>query len=103
MGLTLKQVGAKLSPGRYGDGAGLYLQVGPTGTKSWLFRYEFNQRERYMGLGPLHTVDLVDAREQARKARRQILDGVDPLDASTSEKAARALEAAKSMQFADAA
>jgi integrase len=103
MGLTLKQVGAKLSPGRYGDGAGLYLQVGPTGTKSWLFRYEFNQRERYMGLGPLHTVDLADAREQARKARRQILDGVDPLDARTSEKAARALEAAKSMTFADAA
>ena len=26
-------------PGRYGDGHGLWLHVGPTGTKSWVLRY----------------------------------------------------------------
>ena len=26
-------------PGRYCDGAGLYLQISPKGTKSWIFRY----------------------------------------------------------------
>jgi hypothetical protein len=29
----------KLKPGRHSDGGGLYLNVGPTGTKSWLFMW----------------------------------------------------------------
>ncbi|MCP3462649.1 Arm DNA-binding domain-containing protein [Bradyrhizobium sp. CCGUVB23] len=41
--------------------------------------YERNGRERWMGLGPLHTVSLQEARERARKARGQLLDGIDPL------------------------
>lgn len=68
-------------PRRYGDGNGLYLQVTPAGTKSWLFRYEKAGRERRLGLGPLHTVFLKEARERARKARLQILDGIDPIEA----------------------
>jgi hypothetical protein len=58
------------------DGGGLWLQVsiGKAGqvNKSWLFRYAVAgtkisktgreyRRERIMGLGPLHTVSLVDA------------------------------------------
>ena len=42
----------KMTPGRYGDGGGLYLLVGPTGSKSWVFRYKVNRVERAMGLGP---------------------------------------------------
>jgi integrase len=36
-----------------------------------------------------------EARERARKARLQILDGIDPIDTRRAEKAARALAAAK--------
>src|SRR5437016_26647 len=68
MSLTIKQVASELSPGRYGDGGGLYLQVGPSGTKSWLFRYEQAGRDRYMGLGSINTFNLAEARERARKA-----------------------------------
>ena len=32
-----------------------------------------------MGLGPLHTIGLADARERAGAARKLRLDGVDPL------------------------
>ena len=90
-------------PGRYGDGHGLCLQITPSGVKSWLLRYERNGRERWMGLGPLHTVSLQEARERARRARGQLLDGIDPLDARKAEHARRALDAAKTMNFEGAA
>jgi hypothetical protein len=47
------------------DGNGLYLQTTAAGVKSWLFRYTRQGRARYMGLGPLHTVGLADARTRA--------------------------------------
>ena len=56
-----------------------------------------------MGLGPLHTVSLQEARERARKARGQLLDGIDPLEARKTEHTRRALEAAKTITFEDAA
>ena len=36
MALTAKQVAKLTEPGRYRDGGGLYLQVTPTGARSWL-------------------------------------------------------------------
>ena len=52
-GTDQKQVVKLTEPGRYGDGRGLYLQVTPTGARSWLLRYERGGRERAMGLGPV--------------------------------------------------
>jgi hypothetical protein len=113
MALTAKRI-ARAKPGkrksdgepvgrRYGDGNGLYLQVNKDGVKSWLLRYERDGRERFMGLGPLHTITLVEARERARKPRLSLLDGIDPLEARATERAARAVAAARSITFAEAA
>jgi len=60
--LTSDFVAAVAQPGRYPDGGGLYLQVGPTGSKSWLLRYMSAGKSREMGLGPLSTVTLAEAR-----------------------------------------
>src|SRR5258705_10919094 len=98
--LTAKKVEKAKAAGRYGDGHGLCLQVTPAGVKSWLLRYERGGRERFMGLGPLHTVSLKEARERARKARQQLLDGIDPLDQRKAERAQHALDAAKLITFA---
>jgi integrase len=111
MALTVKRIARLLkTAGRYSDGHGLYLQVPQAGQKkprgsraSWLFRYERDGRERWMGLGPLHTYSLDEARERARKARQQIKDGIDPLDARRAERSARALTAAKALSFEQAA
>jgi integrase len=114
MGLTVKRI-AKLvnskEAGRYGDGGGLYLQVPPRGEKmprnkpsaSWLFRYERDGKERWMGLGALNTFSLDEARERARKARQQLQDGIDPLEALRDVRAKRALDAAKALTFEQAA
>lgn len=69
-------------PGRYGDGDGLYLEVGDDGSKRWLFRFQLHGRRRDMGLGAL-TKDngLTDAREVARAARGKIAKGIDPIEA----------------------
>jgi hypothetical protein len=79
-------------PGLYSDGAGLYLQVGPAGNKSWIFRYALRGREHHHGLGALHTVTLQEARESALHCRRLLLTGVDPIETKQAEKAAHALK-----------
>src|SRR5213082_1585520 len=66
--------------GLYGDGGGLFLQVSPAGTKSWIFRYKEAGKLRVMGLGALHTISLADAREKARECRKQRLEGKDPIE-----------------------
>jgi hypothetical protein len=53
-----------------------------------------NGRAREMGLGPLHTIGLGEARKRAAAARRLRLDGIDPLDARRAAKAHRAAEEA---------
>jgi hypothetical protein len=86
-------------PGLYGDGGGLYLQITATGVKSWLFRYMRDGKARGMGLGPLHTIGLADARTRALDCRRQLFDGIDPIDARDADRAAKQVATANSMTF----
>jgi integrase len=90
-------------PGLYGDGGGLWLHVGPSGGKSWLYRFMLDGRAREMGLGPLHTIGLAEARERARAARRLCLDGIDPIDRKHADRDARRLAAASAVSFKDCA
>ncbi|MGE0714319.1 MAG: tyrosine-type recombinase/integrase [Alphaproteobacteria bacterium] len=70
-------------PVRFGDGDGLYLQVAPGDTKSWLFRYTLKGHAREMGLGPVGEpptgVPLAAARALAREAKALTLEGKDPI------------------------
>lgn len=77
--LTAKTVKALKEPGRYGDGDGLYLEVGRTGSKSWILRVTVLGRRRDIGLGGVSWVPLAEAREKARALRKIAKDGGDPL------------------------
>jgi integrase len=90
-------------PGLYPDGAGLYLRVGPTGAKAWVYRYRRDGRLHDLGLGALHTIGLAAARQRAQKCREQRLDGIDPLEAKRAGRAAARLEAARALTFVDCA
>jgi len=46
---------------------------------------------------------LEEARERARKARKQLADGIDPVEAKKAARAAQALEEAKAISFKEAA
>lgn len=91
---------ARAGPGMHCDGGGLYLQVDPrTGVKSWTFRYRVGPVLRNMGLGPLHTVTLAEARDKALAARKQRLDGIDPIEAKRAKRREAQLEVARAMTF----
>jgi integrase len=92
-----------MPPGLYPDGAGLYLQVAKGGSKSWLFRFMIDRRERMMGLGSVLTTSLAEAREKALQARKLAVDGIDPIDAKHASRAAARAARAKAMTFADCA
>jgi integrase len=101
--LTAKKVERVKEPGRYFDGHGLYLQVVNANNKSWLLRFERDGRERWFGIGPVHTVTLKEARERARNARLLLLDGVDPIEHRKAQRAAVAAAKAKALTFREAA
>jgi integrase len=96
--------------GLYADGGGLHLQVtlGVDGSinKSWLFRFSIRdaskrrgRRERWMGMGSIGTVSLVDARAAALDARKLCASGIDPIEARRTARAAVEVAQAKAKTF----
>jgi integrase len=79
--------------GWHNDGGGLYLRVEDKARKWWVYRYGAGGK-RYHGLGPLHTIGLAEAREQARVCRQMRLRGEDPIAAGKARRAAMAQQAA---------
>lgn len=90
-------------PGYYGDGGGLVLQVSPSGSKSWLFRFNLAGRRHEMGLGGLNAVSLAEARNRARECRSQLQLGQDPLHARDAERIDTRLKASRVLTFAQCA
>jgi integrase len=97
---------AKCPPGKrarfLSDGGGLYLRIGSSGSRSWIFRYMIAGKSHDMGLGPLHTVSLAEARSAARAQRSLRHAGQDPIEARSASRLARRAKAAKTQTFADA-
>jgi hypothetical protein len=56
-------------------------------------------RPREMGLGPVNTIPLVEARKRAAECRRMRLDRIDPIEARRAKHGQRKLEAARGMTF----
>jgi integrase len=101
--LTALKVARASEPGMYADGGGLYLQVVAGGGKSWIYRFMLNGRSREMGLGPLHTFGLAEARLKAADCRRLRHEGVDPIDARKAQRDELRLVAARERTFDDCA
>jgi hypothetical protein len=114
--LTALSVSRAKKRGYLADGGGLYLQISPSGAKSWVFRYRNRNapvvrkgprkgkaRDKGLlcetGLGPVHTVSLAKARERAREYRNLLLDGIDPIAEREAGQLRAKLEAARSMTF----
>jgi integrase len=103
MNLTARRVQTETTPGSHGDGGGLYLQIAPGGSKSWVFRYQRSGRRRELGLGGVAAVSLAEARELATDARRMLARGRDPIEAKRTERAKADIAAATAITFQQAA
>lgn len=97
--LTAIKVANLKAKGLHLDGDGLYLRITAGGTKSWMFRFARDGTTHDMGLGPLSTVPLARARELAAEARRQRLEGVDPIEARKARRATTRLAEARGTTF----
>jgi integrase len=93
----------RLPAGMHGDGGNLWLQVTPSGARTWVFRFRHAGKARAMGLGPLHTVSLAEARAKARAMRQLLLDGLDPINTRNAKRAGELVAAAKMLTFQDCA
>src|SRR5712672_2419376 len=102
--LSAREVATIKKPGIHFDGHGLALRVGPTGAKSWIFRYTGPDGKRHdLGLGPTHTVSLAEARELALQARKIRREDKDPLAEKREARQRHRVSAAKTVTFAEAA
>src|SRR5262249_6132373 len=85
-----------------GGTRGLYLAVESKTSAHWALRFQVDHRPRLMALGSAREFSLKEARERANLARQQLADGVDPLEARRSDKAARKAAAATKLTFKEA-
>lgn len=78
---------------RMSDGAGLYIEISPTGGKYWRLRYRFGEKQKLLAIGVYPEVTLSEARAKRDEARRMLRDGVDPSAAKRAGKRQAKLDA----------
>lgn len=66
---------------RVADWGGLCLEIAPSGSKLWRYRYRYDGMARMMSLGRWNEVTLAEARELHRSARKTLATGLDPVSA----------------------
>ena len=84
--LTVAALRRLTKPGLYHDGATLYLNVGPGGSRSWIQRVSIGGKRRDLGLGGWPVISLAMARSRAFDNRRTIAEGRDPLAEKRKER-----------------
>lgn len=74
--------------------AGLYLQIHPSGVKSWAYRYRFAGKSRKLTIGTACTekgvevIGIGDARDIADEARVSVAKRVDPIEVEREKRRA---------------
>ena len=90
--LTVKGIAASKSI-KLRDGGGLWLVTKGNG-RYWILDYRFAGKRREMGIGPLHTIGLGEARQRAEGARALLRRGIDPIAHRAVEACARTVSGA---------
>lgn len=74
---------------RLPDANGLCLEVTPTGSKLWRYRYRFNGTPKMLALGKYPAVTLLEARQKRDTARKLLTEGTDPGEQKKATKQAQ--------------
>lgn len=82
---TIRNAKPSTKPYKLSDSHGLYIEIRPTGSKLWRYRYKLAGKEYLFALGeftdkgdPNH-LGLADARDERKKARELVKQGIHPL------------------------
>lgn len=85
-----------------GNPPGLYLCVKGQ-SRTWILRYMSQGRRRELSLGRVDEIPLAQAREDARKVRARIREGIDPVEERRAAKVNAIVARAKRITFAECA
>ncbi len=96
MALTALQI-KHAKEGMHADGSGLYLRVQASGAKSWIFRFQLNNKRREMGIGTLAAKPAPEARSEAAQLAAMIRNGIDPIEDRKAKAELVALESQKTV------
>jgi integrase len=83
------------------DERGLYLEVHPSGSKLWRYKYSHLGKDKRIALGRYPEVSLAEARRKRDDARQKLNEGIDPLAERKREKLVAIYKAANT--FGDVA
>jgi integrase len=68
------------------DEKNLYLEIMPSGSKYWRFKFKFAGKENRLAFGVYPEVSLKEAREKRDIARKQLENGINPSEAKKKAK-----------------
>jgi hypothetical protein len=81
---------------------GLYMQLLPTGGRTWVLRTRVGDKTRDIGLGGYPEASLATARERAREAKDRIRRGFDPVEERKAARAALIAARRRGLTFKEA-
>lgn len=96
--IQIKRAKPQDKPYTLNDGQGLSLLINPDGSKGWHFRFRFAGKARLMSFGSYDIVSLAEAREKREVARRQVANGIDPVQERKAQKLAQKLSTENSFE-----
>ena len=83
---------------KYTDGLALHVLVNAAG-KYWRLNYRFDGKQKTLALGVYPVVSLASARMRRDAARKLLADGIDPSQAKSEDKQAKASAAANTFEI----
>ncbi|WP_208489229.1 phage integrase central domain-containing protein [Escherichia coli] len=96
--IQIKRAKPQDKPYTMNDGHGLSLLIKPDGSKGWRFRFRFAGKARLMSFGSYELVSLAEAREKRDTARKQVANGIDPVEERKAQKLAQKLSTENSFE-----
>ena len=78
--LLIKRAKPQNKPYTMNDGKVLSLLINPDSSKGWRFRFRFAGKARLTSFGSYDLVSLAKAREKRDTARKQVANGIDPVE-----------------------
>jgi hypothetical protein len=74
----IKGAKAQSKPYKLADQGGMYLEVKPTGTKTFCYKYRIAGKEGKLTIGTYPEISLAEARELHLEAKKQVALGIKP-------------------------
>ncbi|MGB4102263.1 MAG: integrase arm-type DNA-binding domain-containing protein [Alphaproteobacteria bacterium] len=87
--LAIKHLKPQANLYRVADSGGLCLEISPSGSKLWRYRYNFNGKAQMLALGKYPEVSLQEARQKRDEARCLVKAGKHPTREKDAEKLRR--------------